>query len=129
MKHYPPPPNPTPTPQAKGDAMIGFQPLGPRRPNFFRLVFANAWSTTAQMVDEMLERMDGYGRQVGLSLGGEIWGRVRAGVRCVQCLCENCGGWSCAALTRWKLSSAPAKQQAALTPRTNSSQSPHTRIL
>jgi hypothetical protein len=43
--------------------MIGFQPLGPRRPNFFRIVFANAWSTTTQMVDELLERMDAYGNE------------------------------------------------------------------
>ncbi|GBF91842.1 glutamate decarboxylase [Raphidocelis subcapitata] len=49
--------------QAKGDAMIGFQPLGPRRPNFFRIVFANAWSTTFEMVDALLERINDYGLQ------------------------------------------------------------------
>ncbi|KAI8476544.1 MAG: pyridoxal phosphate-dependent transferase [Monoraphidium minutum] len=46
--------------QAKGDAMIGFQPLGDR-PNFFRIVFVNACSTSPAMLDALLARMDAFG--------------------------------------------------------------------
>ena len=44
--------------------MIGFQPLGPKRPNFFRIVFANAWSTSEATLDALLKRMDAYGQEV-----------------------------------------------------------------
>lgn len=47
--------------QQVGDAMIGFQPLG-AWPNFFRIVFASAWSLQETDLDSLLERMDSYGR-------------------------------------------------------------------
>jgi hypothetical protein len=43
--------------------MIGFQPLG-SHPNFFRIVFANAWTTSTEMLDDLLTRIDAYGMQV-----------------------------------------------------------------
>lgn len=47
--------------QRIGDAMIGFQPLGPW-PNFFRVVFASAWGLTESDLDALLVRIDDYGR-------------------------------------------------------------------
>ncbi|CAL8465172.1 g4707 [Coccomyxa elongata] len=49
--------------QAVGDAMIGFQPLG-SWPNFFRIVFASAWTLQVKDLDLLLKRMDDYGTQL-----------------------------------------------------------------
>ena len=49
--------------QKNGDAMIGFQPLGPW-PNFFRIVFASAWSLAEKDLDALLDRMDALGRNL-----------------------------------------------------------------
>jgi hypothetical protein len=49
--------------QMNGDAMIGFQPLG-SWPNFFRIVFASAWSLTEKDLDALLDRMDALGRKL-----------------------------------------------------------------
>ncbi|KAK9917530.1 hypothetical protein WJX75_005371 [Coccomyxa subellipsoidea] len=42
--------------QMNGDAMIGFQPLG-SWPNFFRIVFASAWSLTEKDLDALLDQI------------------------------------------------------------------------
>lgn len=64
--------------QSGGDAMIGFQPLGPRRPNFFRIVFANAWSTKAEDLDALLGRIDAYGMRAAAHLGAAADGAAAA---------------------------------------------------
>lgn len=49
--------------QQKGDAMIGFQPLG-EAPNFFRIVFAGAKLLQPCNLDALLQQMDGCGQQL-----------------------------------------------------------------
>jgi hypothetical protein len=49
--------------QQRGDAMIGFQPLG-QAPNFFRIVFAGGKLLRGCDQDALLQRMDVYGRQL-----------------------------------------------------------------
>lgn len=49
--------------QQRGDAMIGFQPLG-QAPNFFRIVFAGAKLLQGCDQDALLQRMDAYGRRL-----------------------------------------------------------------
>ena len=49
--------------QQKGDAMIGFQPLG-SAPNFFRIVFAGAKLLQDCDLDALLQRIDAYGQQL-----------------------------------------------------------------
>ena len=49
--------------QQKGDAMIGFQPLG-SAPNFFRIVFAGAKLLQDCDLDALLQRIDTYGQQL-----------------------------------------------------------------
>ena len=49
--------------QQKGDAMIGFQPLG-SAPNFFRIVFAGAKLLQDCHLDALLQRIDAYGQQL-----------------------------------------------------------------
>lgn len=49
--------------QMNGDAMIGFQPLG-SWPNFFRIVFASAWSLKETDLDALLDRMDALGQKL-----------------------------------------------------------------
>ncbi len=49
--------------QQKGDAMIGFQPLGDA-PNFFRIVFAGAKLLKDCNLDDLLRRMDEYGQHL-----------------------------------------------------------------
>lgn len=49
--------------QQAGDAMIGYQPLG-QLPNFFRLVFANCVGVSRQQLQQLLQRMDQYGRDL-----------------------------------------------------------------
>ena len=49
--------------QQRGDAMIGFQPLGDW-PNFFRIVFAGAKLLRSSDLDSLLKRMDGYGQEL-----------------------------------------------------------------
>ena len=49
--------------QQKGDAMIGFQPLGDM-PNFFRIVFAGAKLLQDCNLDALLQRMDVYGQHL-----------------------------------------------------------------
>ena len=49
--------------QQKGDAMIGFQPLG-EAPNFFRIVFAGAKLLKYCHLDELLQRMNEYGQHL-----------------------------------------------------------------
>jgi len=43
--------------QAAGDALVGYQPLGPRKPNFFRLVFADGRGLSEATLDALLGRM------------------------------------------------------------------------
>ena len=49
--------------QQKGDAMIGFQPLG-SAPNFFRIVFAGAKLLQDCDLDALLQRINAYGQQL-----------------------------------------------------------------
>ena len=49
--------------QQAGDAMIGYQPLG-QLPNFFRLVFANCVGVSRQQLQQLLQRIDQYGRDL-----------------------------------------------------------------
>ena len=49
--------------QQKGDAMIGFQPLG-CTPNFFRIVFAGAKLLQECNLYALLQRIDAYGQQL-----------------------------------------------------------------
>jgi glutamate decarboxylase len=49
--------------QHAGDALIGYQPLGPL-PNFFRMVFANCVGVSKQQLQQVLQRIDEYGHDL-----------------------------------------------------------------
>jgi hypothetical protein len=49
--------------QQAGDALIGYQPLG-QLPNFFRIVLANCVGVSKQQLQQMMQRIDQYGRDL-----------------------------------------------------------------
>ena len=90
--------------------MIGFQPLD-GRPNFFRIVFVNAWSTTPKMLDDLLARIDAYGNQVAAAAAaGNQPGVVPAAVvsASASCGCGKAGHCGAAAGRRVSKSSSEA---------------------
>jgi len=51
--------------QKAGDAMIGFQPVGSMDlVNYFRLVLPNPRHNSERKLKELMERMDGYGKDL-----------------------------------------------------------------
>jgi glutamate decarboxylase len=49
--------------QQAGDALIGYQPLG-KLPNFFRMVFANCVGVSKQQLQQMMQRIDLFGKDL-----------------------------------------------------------------